>query len=318
MAIPTTNEIRIETSTHCNAGCVFCPWPTDDFTRKKEIMSVDDYKFYIDKIRQELPDQITETTISGFGEAFTDPTLLKKIRYAKSTGIGVHVLTNGSYLTEAIIDELYEIEILSLRVSIHTTNEESYQKVLNYRSSRFTLDKIMKAMDYAIENKPEGTEIVIPPIIVEENRNDVDKLIEDFGDRVSLEIWAPHNWIDTKDYRSKDTPLTHDSCGRPFSGPIQIQVDGDVIMCCFDFNNEMVLGNFKDQTLEEIYTLDEDNLFSTIYKHHSDGTCGESNLICKNCDQLKLTTDIIIYNNRGPTPEERIKMVTPGLERIKE
>ena len=79
MSIPTTNEIRIETSTHCNAGCVFCPWPTDDFTRKKEIMSVDDYKFYVDKVRQELPDQITETTISGFGEAFTDPTLLKKI-----------------------------------------------------------------------------------------------------------------------------------------------------------------------------------------------------------------------------------------------
>jgi len=318
MSIPTTNEVRIETSTHCNAGCVFCPWPTDDFTRKKEIMSVDDYKFYVDKIRQELPDQITETTISGFGEAFTDPTLLEKIRYAKSTGIGVHVLTNGSYLTEEIIDELYEIGILSLRVSIHTTNEESYKKVMNYRSNRFTLDKVMKSMNYAIENKPKETEIVIPPIIVEENRNDVDKLIDDFGDKVSLEIWAPHNWVDKKDYRSKDTPLMHDSCGRPFSGPIQVQVDGDIIMCCFDFNNEMVLGNFKDQTLEEIYSLEEDNLFSEIHKHHSAGTCGESNLACNNCDQLKLTTDIIIYNNRGPTPEERITMVTPGLERIKE
>ena len=98
----------------------------------------------------------------------------------------------------------------------------------------------------------------------------------------------------------------------------ELQVDGDIIMCCFDFNNEMVLGNFKDQTLEEIYSLEEDNLFSKIHQHHSAGTCGESNLACNNCDQLKLTTDIIIYNNRGPTPEERITMVTPGLERIKE
>jgi|TARA_B100000029_G_C17588632_1_gene961865 radical SAM protein with 4Fe4S-binding SPASM domain len=316
--IPTTNEVRIETSTHCNAGCVFCPWPTDDFTRRKEIMSVDDYKFYVDKIRQEVPDQITETTISGFGEAFTDPTLLKKIKYAVSAGLDMHVLTNGSYLTEEIIDELYEIGILSLRVSIHTTNEESYKKVLNYRSGRFTLDKVMKAMDYAIKNKPDGTEIVIPPIIVEENRNDVDKLIDDFGDKVSLEIWAPHNWVDTKDYRSKESGLVHDSCGRPFNGPIQVQVDGDVIMCCFDFNNKMVLGNFKEQTLEEIYELNGKNLFSKIHKHHSEGTCGESDLICSNCDQLKLSTDVIIYNNRGPTPEERITMVTPGLAKIKE
>ena len=54
-------------------------------------MSVDDYKFYVDKIRQEVPDQITETTISGFGEAFTDPTLLKKIKYAVSAGLGITV-----------------------------------------------------------------------------------------------------------------------------------------------------------------------------------------------------------------------------------
>jgi radical SAM protein with 4Fe4S-binding SPASM domain len=176
----------------------------------------------------------------------------------------------------------------------------------------------MKAMDYAIKNKPDGTEIVIPPIIVEENRNDVDKLIDDFGDKVSLEIWAPHNWVDTKDYRSKESGLVHDSCGRPFNGPIQVQVDGDVIMCCFDFNNKMVLGNFKEQTLEEIYELNGKNLFSKIHKHHSEGTCGESDLICSNCDQLKLSTDVIIYNNRGPTPEERITMVTPGLAKIKE
>ena len=49
MAIPLTNEVRIETSTACNAGCVFCPWPTDDFTRPKQIMTTDTYKFYLDQ-----------------------------------------------------------------------------------------------------------------------------------------------------------------------------------------------------------------------------------------------------------------------------
>ena len=44
--IPNTHEVRIETSTLCNAACVFCPWPTDGFTRKKEVMSYDDYAFY--------------------------------------------------------------------------------------------------------------------------------------------------------------------------------------------------------------------------------------------------------------------------------
>ena len=50
-------------------------------------------------------------------------------------------------------------------------------------------------------------------------------------------------------------------------------------MCCFDFNNEMVLGNFKEQTLEEIFSTEEDNLFSKIHKHHTNGTCGSSDLL---------------------------------------
>jgi len=61
MSIPNTNEARIETSTACNAACVFCPWPTDDFTRKKEIMSLEDYKFYIDKLKDEMVDKIVYT-----------------------------------------------------------------------------------------------------------------------------------------------------------------------------------------------------------------------------------------------------------------
>ena len=75
MAIPLTNEARIETSTACNAGCVFCPWPTDDFTRKKRIMPLSEYKFYVDKLKEEMGDTINEITISGFGEAFVDNSL---------------------------------------------------------------------------------------------------------------------------------------------------------------------------------------------------------------------------------------------------
>jgi hypothetical protein len=88
-------------------------------------------------------------------------------------------------------------------------------------------------------------------------------------------------------------------------------------MCCFDFNDEMILGNFKYQTLEEIFSLNNDNLFSSIYKHHTNGTCNESDLICKNCDQLKLSGEVVIYNNRVDDRDERVKRVTTNLVKIK-
>ena len=49
----------------------------------------------------------------------------------------------------------------------------------------------------------------------------------------------------------------------------------------------------ENQSLEEIYSTDVDNSFSEIYKHHTNGTCEESNLICKDCDQLFNSEDII-------------------------
>tara|TARA_Y100000310_G_scaffold274801_1_gene291048 strand:- start:2233 stop:3186 length:954 start_codon:yes stop_codon:yes gene_type:complete len=317
MPIPNTNEARIETSTACNAACVFCPWPTDDFTRKKEIMSLEDYKFYIDKLKDEMVDKIEEVTVSGFGEAFLDKTLLDKMRYAKDKGYGIHVLTNGSLLDEFKIDEMFDIGIMDLRVSLHTTNPDSYGNVLNYKGNRHTLEGVLNNLDYAIERKPNETEIIITADIVEENKNDVDKLVEDYGDKCSLEIWYPHNWIDTYEYRDYSSPLVHETCGRPKTGPIQIQVDGDVIMCCFDFNDEMILGNFRHQTLEEIFSLEEDNLFSKIYNHHEKGTCGESDLLCSNCDQLKLSGEVVIYNNRIEDKDDRVKRVTTNLKDIK-
>ena len=233
--IPATNEVRIETSTSCNAGCVFCPHPTADFTRKREVMSLDIYKFYLDKILNELGNQITETTFSGFGEIFVDHGIVDKIAYAGTKDIDIHLLSNGSMLTPDTIDKIYEIGVKDIRISLHTTNPDSYGRVMNYKSSKFDFKAVMHNVNYAIKNKPKNTEVIITADIVEENKNDVNQMVLDFKDRCTLEVWYPHNWVYGKEYRDKSTPNTLKTCGRPFNGPIQIQIDGDIIMCCFDF-----------------------------------------------------------------------------------
>ena len=312
MTIPSTNEVRIETSTSCNAGCVFCPHPTEDFTRKRQVMSSDEYKFYLDKTLDEIGDQIEETTFSGFGEIFIDKKVEEKISYASFCGLAVHVLSNGSLMTPERIDKLYEAGVKDIRISLHTSNPESYSKIMNYKSSKFNYESTFSNLDYAIKNKPEETDIIITADIVDSNEKDVEQLIEDFGDTCSLEVWKPHNWVYGKAYRDKESPNTLDTCGRPFSGPIQIQIDGDVIMCCFDFNNQLVLGNFKRQTLKEIFSGD---VFSRLYNHHKEGTCESSEFICSSCDQLKDKGEIVIYNNRVSDKDKRAGLTSTALEK---
>ncbi len=286
-----TNEARIETSTICNYKCKFCPHHTDSFTRKKEVMTLDTYKKIIDKLKIEAP-QITEVTVSGFGEAFLDDTILDKIEYAKKNSYGVHVLTNGSLLNEKIIDKLFSLNVSDLRFSLHTIKIRPYFQITG--QSKIIVDQILNIIHYAIENK-ENTEIIITVDVIDENRDHINEIIEYFKElNVTLEIWEPHNWANWGKYR--EGKIIKKTCGRPFNGPLQIQADGTVNMCCFDYNGELLLGDFLNQTLEEIFNSEP---YLKIKKHHEEGTIVGSSLLCEKCDQLiDPGKDIVIYNNK--------------------
>ena len=275
-------------------------------------MSLSDYVFYLDKCLSELGSQIQETTFSGFGEIFMDKGVEEKIAYASSCGLLVHVLSNGAMLTPSRADKLFEAGIKDVRISLHTSNPDSYGKIMNYKSSKFTFENTIRNLDYAINNKPSDVDIIITADIVEENRDDVDRLINDYGDKCSLEIWKPHNWVYGKEYRDKSSENVLDSCGRPFNGPIQIQIYGDVIMCCFDFDNKLVLGNFRHQTLEEIFS---GSTFLKLYDYHKKGTCQESEFICADCDQLKDKGEVVLYNNRVSDKNKRATLTSTALQK---
>jgi len=306
--IPKTNEIRIETSTTCNASCKFCPLTTN-FDRKREIMSLDKFKFYLDKSLQELDDQITQMTFSGMGEVFLDDGFLDKVRYSSSKGLEIHILTNGTLVTEKNIDDLYDIGIKDIRFSLHTMDRDNYTMIMGYRNNKYNFNNTMNIINYSIKNKPNNVEVIVTSVI-DGNENDISDLINEFKNRCILEIWKPHNWVYSKVYRKGE--LIKDTCGRPFNGPIQIQVNGDIIPCCFDYNNKLVLGNLNDNTISEIFN---DDKFIELYKCHKEGKCEESNLICKDCDQLMGKDDVLIYNNRMNSVD-RIKYTSTGLKNI--
>ena len=103
------------------------------------------------------------------------------------------------------------------------------------------------------------------------------------------------------------------SCGRLFAGPLQVQVDGTVNMCCFDFDGRLTLGDLKKQTLQEIFSSP---LFIKIFKCHSSGDFIGSDLICEQCDQRnKDRTGIMLYNS-GFDIRQRVWMTSTTYEKI--
>ena len=182
----------------------------------------------VDKLKK-IP-QINTITLSGMGEIFTDKYILDKIKYCKDSGYIVNLLTNGSLLTPSIVDELFKLKVDSIRVSLHTLNKEQYNKLTGA-----DLNNVEFILDYIYKTNP--SRLIISCDVIDVNKNDIQNIVNTYSELAIVEIWKPHNWINWAQYRIGER--IEKTCGRPFNGPLQVQVDGTVNMCCFDYNGEL-------------------------------------------------------------------------------
>ena len=73
-----------------------------------------------------------------------------------------------------------------------------------------------------------------------------------------------------------------DICGW-VSNKMAINYQGEVILCCSDYNYEVVFGNINEQHLDEIYDSD---LYTKYREYHQQGR-GKELKLCKSCNRIK-------------------------------
>ena len=279
-----TNEARIETSTVCNYSCSFCPH--SDLARPVTLMDIDLFKRIIDN----LPYQIDTVTLSGLGEMFLHLRIFDMIAYAKKKGYTVNALTNASMFTPDRTTQLIHSGIDSIRISIHAASFDKYSKITGTSSQTSFLNK--EYLIDALRDTP--IQVIVTMDVTDYNADEVDAVIHKYEHRVDLlEIWKVHNWGKWGKYRQGEKAKM--TCGRPFNGPLQIQVDGTVNMCCFDYDGKLLLGDLTKQKLTEVF---DSKMFHTIQAFHNGADVNED-LLCKHCDQLYAKDEsILIYNSK--------------------
>ena len=81
------------------------------------------------KLIKELSSLGTKTILLGDLEPFMDPKLIEKIEYAKQHNLGVIIITNGSFLTEKNVEQLVNLELDYLNVSINAATPQKYPQI---------------------------------------------------------------------------------------------------------------------------------------------------------------------------------------------
>jgi hypothetical protein len=245
-----------------------------------------------------------QVVLTGFGEPMLDRHLEDKIRYAKSAGLRTYIITNGSALTPKRSCSLLMAGLDEMRVSFYGMESGTYNAVMRGLDFDKTIKNLMTFL--AVRTQLDiDCKVMLSYLVLPENEKDVDAFIEFWEPKVdAIEVWKPHNFGDGKDFRKRGGKKV--SCGRPDNGPLQIQWDGSVIPCCYDYNNLIVLGNAFRETIPGILRGDR---YQDIRDAHSSGEFHRFPY-CDQCDQLLPHNDALVYTTRHDLPASEAMKIT--------
>lgn len=236
--------VQIESTNICNAKCTFCP--RDDMERRQGVMDVALFRTIVDEC---VRLGIRHVRMHNYGEAFIDKKLAEKIAYAKQAGIAeVGVITNGSLLGPDVAKAVIEAGLDAINISLDAAGKETFE------STRVGLkyDRVMSNVESLVRLKREMGRSR-PKLILSFVRQDNSAEEQAFIDRWSavadkIHVTELHNWAGTLHLRS-DVSFP---CYRQWLTFTALW-DGRVSLCCADFDGKVVLGNLREQSIEEIW-----------------------------------------------------------------
>jgi len=279
-------EVRIENCSLCNSRCIICP--REKMTRKQMVMSNEKFENLVDQSVELGAETIS---VFGYGEPLLDKGIVDKIRYCNLKGLKTFITTNASLLNVDMAHNLLKAGLRHIRFSVHGIYDK-YEKVhrgLKWNDTARNIGNFTAMSRTKFPNQCKISISIIP--MHDENIDEIKHIWRKFD----IEIWKPHNWGGSREYR-KLTKERKKTCGRPFSGPVQILADGKMIVCCFDPDGIMVVGDTNKNTIKEILKSDS---FNFIRSRHESGDM--SGLLCENCDQLNIGDNPLLYSTIDPT-----------------
>ena len=302
-------EVRYETTDHCNATCIMCPRDLHEHGREHGVMAFDEYASSIDEI---VPMGARKVVLTGFGEPLMDSTLSQKVAYAHDRGLSTYLISNASLLDDKRARGLITAGLDELRVSVYGTRPETYNAVMKKLDFHQTIQNLMSFLKLREELGSKTPKLQVSYLVLKENEEDTDAFREYWEPLAdAIETWKPHNFGDGRNYRERhQTPESKTTCGRPENGPLQIQWNGEVVPCCYDYNNQIVLGNAFTTPILEILDGKKYRMLRMAHRTKKFGLFP----YCDQCDQLLPRADALVYTNRhNLSAEEAVKLSNTDL-----
>lgn len=305
-------NLIIELTNSCNLRCPVCP---THFAMKREkgFMDFDLFKSIIDefngfKIKPKI-------SMNFAGEPLLHENACEFVRYANSKGHKTFISTNATALTKDLSKKLIEYGLDSIHLCIDGITKKSHEA---YRvGSKFEVVK-KNIEDFILTRESLGKSrpsVSIQTLLTSFSENEMDQIIEwakDIGaDKVNFKSLSMGSYT-TKQMREQygyllpekeklrrgKTGIYKTVCTSVLNHAV-VYWNGDLGLCCVDFNNVVKLPNIKEKGFIKTFISEE------VVQKRKSGLRKRFDL-CKKCslanaDFMGVTVDLNKASRNGKT-----------------
>jgi MoaA/NifB/PqqE/SkfB family radical SAM enzyme len=280
-------RLHIQTISYCNAKCLFCAYRRVAGRVSHGIMEDAVYQKIIDEAAQYGPKRIALLLMN---EPLLDKKLPERIAYAKKKlgdATEITITSNGSLLTQKIIDRLIDAGLDRIKISIQGLTKETYEEImgLSYQRTFEGIDRLIETMQQRKVRKPR---LVLSMVSVGQNEDEIRKYKRYWRKRG---VKATTVAYENKGGNIEDNIELH-PCGLEqrkqcyrFNRCAYIIYNGDAILCCSDWTRSVVLGNVREKSIKELFHSEQLN---EIRKNFRAGAYGALPPVCQNCKKTRL------------------------------
>lgn len=261
--------VRIETTNHCQADCVFCPRST--IGRSKGNMKQDLFERVVEQC---VEGGVRLVHLHGYGEPLIDKQLPDRIRYCKERGIPkVKIFTNGDLLRGDLAKRILDSGLDEIKISIDGTDAKEFN-LLRVGLDHAKVVENVKAFRKLRDEAGKSTPVIVAATCQTSNRKQTEEMLKDVVDHI--DFTNIHNWGGA--LGDAEQQRIRKPCDRLWR-TMTVLVNGDVALCCLDYSGKEVLGNVNDGRMIDIWN---NSRYNELRKLHRESRQSEIPL-CSNC-----------------------------------
>ncbi len=248
-------RVDIETCRQCNAHCQFCPQSVSP--KSNGVMPMDLFSLCLSRLKGTAPEWMA---FNHYGEPLIDPFFRERVGLLRARNLPLALFTNGTLMKDDLVDFLAAGGVYKIVFNFPSLQPTEWCQLMqmpeqSYWRARHAIESCLTT----ITNLPGGIVISVNGVTDTQatRANEMNEYFSTFG---AVQVRTVSSDSRAGAIQNELVQISSHSGGQRYGGcdritsQLHISTEGKVYLCCQDYDQNVVLGDIRQESIAAIMT----------------------------------------------------------------